>query len=60
MLSIQIDTSNAAFAEPGELARIVASVARSLEDATQDTIMGGVLRDINGNRVGTVNLELGR
>lgn len=51
-LTLSFDTDSAAFADnagPAEAARILRNVAARLERGATD----GVLRDINGNRVGS-------
>lgn len=58
MFTVQIETSNAAFAEsPGmEVASILGGLMPMLEDLSPTAVAGGVLRDVNGNRVGTWSL----
>jgi hypothetical protein len=59
MLKIQIETSNAAFEEPGEVARILRELADKLDGATNEggMINNQPIRDINGNRVGSWDWE---
>lgn len=47
--TMTVDMSNAAFADPGELTRIIREVARRPEEGERY----GDLKDINGNIVGT-------
>ena len=54
MLTIDIFNSGEAFDEPAaELARILRRLAQQIEDGTAPE----TLRDINGNRCGTVELS---
>jgi len=60
MLSIKIETGNAAFADAGcgiEIARILRSLADDLEDAEQHCKADWTLRDGNGNTVGHAHLQ---
>jgi hypothetical protein len=51
---VQVNTDNAAFEEPGfELARILREVADRLESGS----VAGNVRDINGNSVGSFELD---
>jgi hypothetical protein len=57
MITIIIDTDNAAFSDGGkaaEVARILARIVQELRDADHFQFRG--LYDINGNRVGSVQL----
>lgn len=49
-VSINFDTGNAAFDDPGELARILRDLADNIDARSADS---GDIRDANGNRVGT-------
>ena len=50
---VQINTENAAFEDSGEIARIL----RDLADRIEGGSIGGKIRDINGNAVGTFKSE---
>lgn len=58
-LEIVIELGNAAFAEPGEVARILREEARGLENLTIDSVRTGesTVRDHNGNAVGFVRVS---
>ena len=54
-VTIGIDTDNAAFDNPGELARILRALADTIDGTPDVTDYDGLaLRDLNGNTVGTV------
>lgn len=57
MVTIKIETDNAAFEEAfgDEVARILRDLARRFE--SQTCIDGTAIRDINGNKVGTVKVS---
>ena len=58
MLTIKIETGNAAFADdPGELARILRALADRLDDFDPQRYESGVIRDVNGNRVGSFRAD---
>lgn len=52
-LTITIDLRNDATREPEDIADALADVARDILDDK----MAGVIRDANGNRIGTFNME---
>ena len=56
MLRIQIETANAAFDEPGEIARILRGLATNFE-GVQAEACHGRLRDTNGNVCGSYDYE---
>lgn len=58
-LLIEIDLDNDAFSEPGELSRIIEHLADDLRDSANDSIeyFDYILRDIDGNKVGTCALD---
>lgn len=56
MFKIEIDTGNAAFEDEGkgyEIARILRDIADKVENGAES----GIARDINGNKVGTFEVE---
>lgn len=54
-VTIGIDTDTPAFDDPGELARILRSLADTIDGTPDVTDYDGLaLRDVNGNTVGTV------
>ncbi len=50
--TLAIDTSNAAFEDPGEVPRILRYVADRIEERGSPDADSGNIRDVNGNRVG--------
>lgn len=54
MFRLSIDTSNAAFEDPGpEIARLLRFAATEIAHGADE----GVLRDVNGNRCGSFRIE---
>lgn len=58
-LTIRINMDNAAFYEPsersdngGEVARILTKLAEKVENTHIDNDSGGLLHDVNGNKIG--------
>ena len=56
MLTVKIKTGNAAF-EDGNLETELARILRQLADKIENGYTEGKLMDINGNSVGTYELE---
>lgn len=53
MFTLKIETGNAAFENPQEVARILKNLAHDAASELRDMADRGALRDANGNTVGT-------
>lgn len=51
-MKLNIETDNSAFEDPNELPKILRSIARDIEEGRTF----GIIRDTNGNRVGSWEL----
>ena len=59
-LKVEIEMDNAAFSENGsgtEVARILQALAKKVDGQDLDESFGTRLMDVNGNKVGTADVE---